>query len=104
MADFKVTASQLNTQAESLQDLNGRFKSAIEQLVTSETSLKSMWEGEANDAFHAAFTSDKAKMDEFYNLIIHILKDSIPLQRAMSRQREQTQKLQATEHIDNNQK
>ena len=43
MADFKVTASQLNTQAESLQDLNGRFKSAIEQLVTSETSLKSMW-------------------------------------------------------------
>lgn len=31
MADFKVTASQLNTQAESLQDLNGRFKSAIEQ-------------------------------------------------------------------------
>ena len=34
MADFKVTASQLNTQAESLQDLNGRFKSAIEQLVT----------------------------------------------------------------------
>lgn len=66
MADFKVTASQLNTQAESLQDLNGRFKSAIEQLVTSETSLKSMWEGEANDAF----TSDKAKMDEFYNLII----------------------------------
>ncbi len=61
MADFKVTASQLNTQAESLQDLNGRFKSAIEQLVTSETSLKSMWEGEANDAFHAAFTSDKAK-------------------------------------------
>ena len=27
MADFKVTASQLNTQAESLQDLNGRFKS-----------------------------------------------------------------------------
>lgn len=70
MADFKVTASQLNTQAESLQDLNGRFKSAIEQFVTSETSLKSMWEGEANDAFHAAFTSDKAKMDEFYNLII----------------------------------
>lgn len=79
MADFKVTASQLNTQAESLQDLNGRFKSAIEQLVTSETSLKSMWEGEANDAFHAAFTSDKAKMDEdmeqldTLNKLFHIL-------------------------------
>ena len=29
MADFKVTASQLNTQAESLQDLNGIFKSEI---------------------------------------------------------------------------
>lgn len=70
MADFKVTASQLNSQAQNLNDLNGRFKSAVEQLVSSETSLKSMWEGEANDAFHAAFTSDKAKMDEFYNLIV----------------------------------
>ena len=56
MADFKVTASQLNTQAESLQDLNGRFKSAIEQLVTSETSLKSMRSEEHTSELHSIAT------------------------------------------------
>ncbi len=70
MADFVVTAAQLNAQAENLNDLNGRFKSEIEQLVSSEMSLNSMWDGEANDAFHVAFTTDKGKMDEFYNLIL----------------------------------
>lgn len=70
MANFKVTSSVLTTQAGELSELNGRFKSMIEQLVTSEMSLNSMWEGEANDAFHNAFTTDKGKMDEFYNLII----------------------------------
>ena len=70
MSQFKVTASVLTSQASKLSDLNGRFKSAVEQLVTSENNLNSMWDGEANDAFHSAFTTDKAKMDEFYNLII----------------------------------
>ena len=28
-----------------------------------------MWEGEANDAFHNAFTRDKVQMDNFYNAI-----------------------------------
>ena len=28
-----------------------------------------MWDGEANDAFHTAFMTDKAKMDEFSRLI-----------------------------------
>lgn len=70
MSQFKVTASVLTSQASELSDLNGRFKSAVEQLVTSENNLNSMWDGEANDAFHTAFMSDKGKMDEFYNLII----------------------------------
>lgn len=70
MASFRVTSSQLRSQASELTNLNGNFKSAVEQLVSSEASLKSMWEGEANDAFHAAFTTDKGKMDEFHNLIV----------------------------------
>lgn len=70
MADFKVTVPQLNAQAENLNELNGRFKTAVEQLVSSETSLNSMWDGDANDAFHNAFITDKGKMDEFYNLIL----------------------------------
>lgn len=70
MADFKVTASVLNSQANELTELNGRFKTEVEQLVAAESSLNSMWDGEANDAFHNAFMVDKSKMDEFYNLII----------------------------------
>lgn len=73
MADFKVTTQVLRTQADELTELNGRFKSSVEKLVASEASLNSMWDGEANDAFHAAFATDKAKMDEFYNLILQYI-------------------------------
>ncbi len=70
MSQFRVTASVLNSQADQLTDLNGRFQSAVQQLVSCEASLNSMWDGEANDAFHNAFEVDKAKMEQFYNLII----------------------------------
>lgn len=73
MSQFKVTASVLTTQASHLTDLNGKFKTAVEQLVSSETNLKSMWTGEANDAFHNAFITDKSKMDQFYNLIVQYI-------------------------------
>ena len=73
MADFKVTTSVLRSQADELTGLNGRFKSSVEKLVSSEASLNSMWDGEANDAFHTAFTVDKGKMDEFYSLIMQYI-------------------------------
>ena len=73
MADFKVTTSVLRAQADELTDLNARFRSSVEKLVTSEASLNSMWDGEANDAFHAAFNTDKSKMDQFYNLIMQYI-------------------------------
>ena len=73
MSSFRVTTGTLTAGAEELTSLNGRFKSAVEQLASSELGLKSMWEGEANDAFHAAFMNDKGKMDEFYNLIIQYI-------------------------------
>ena len=69
MSQFKVTSSVLKSQSSELSDLNGRFKSAVEQLVTAEANLNSMWDGEANDAFHNAFMVDRGKMNEFYNLI-----------------------------------
>lgn len=70
MSQFKVTSSVLKTQSSELSDLNGRFKSAVEQLVSAEANLNSMWDGEANDAFHNAFMTDRGKMNEFYNLIV----------------------------------
>lgn len=69
MSQFRVTASELKSKADELTNLNTSFKSAVESLVNSETNLKTMWEGEANDAFHNAFNGDKSKMDEFAALI-----------------------------------
>ena len=51
MSDFQVTPSVLRSNADQLSELNAR------------------WDGEANDAFHGAFMTDKGKMDEFSHLI-----------------------------------
>ena len=69
MSQFRVTASELRSKSEELTNLNTSFKNAVENLVNSEGSLNTMWEGEAKDAFHNAFTGDKAKMDQFAALI-----------------------------------
>ncbi len=69
MSFFQVTAAELRKKAEQLKGLNSRFKTGTETLQTTEQALKSMWEGEANDAFHVAFTRDKGQMDQFHNVI-----------------------------------
>lgn len=69
MAAFQVTSRELKTKASELRDLNGQFKTQAGNLETQESSLVSMWEGEARNAFDTAFKNDKAQMDNFYNLI-----------------------------------
>ena len=64
-----VTASQLIAQAEALEALNTNFRSAVENLDATENTLRGMWEGEANNAFHTAFQNDKTQMGNFYNAI-----------------------------------
>ncbi|MBQ5399168.1 MAG: WXG100 family type VII secretion target [Ruminococcus sp.] len=66
---YKVTISMLTKQCEDLKTLNERLKQTIQKMENSEGALNNMWDGEANDAFHAAFNNDKVKMMEFYNLI-----------------------------------
>lgn len=69
MALIRVTASQVRNSAESLRGLNQQFNTQVQNLQTAEESLNGMWDGQANDAFHAAFLSDKEYMTQFYNLI-----------------------------------
>ena len=66
---ISVSASQIKSKAEELRQLNGQFKSQVGDLDGKEMSLKGMWEGEANNAFHAAFQSDKTQFEAFYQLI-----------------------------------
>lgn len=69
MALIRVTATQVRASANSLRELNQQFNNQVQNLQASEESLNGMWDGQANDAFHAAFTSDKEYMTQFYNLI-----------------------------------
>ncbi len=69
MAMLQVTASELRKQAETLRGLNTRFQSETGNLEAVEQSLKGMWEGQANSAFHGAFVKDKGQMDQFHAAI-----------------------------------
>ena len=69
MGLINVSAAQIKSKAGELRQLNGQFKSQVGDLDGKEMSLKGMWEGEANNAFHAAFQSDKTQFEAFYQLI-----------------------------------
>ena len=69
MGLIQVTSSELTRQADQLKQLNNNFKTLVSNLESTEQYLSSMWEGQANVAFHNAFVKDKAQMDNFYNLI-----------------------------------
>lgn len=69
MSFFQVTSGELRKKADSLRGLNSRFKSGVDNLISTEQALKTMWEGEANDTFHSVFVKDKDQMDIFHEVI-----------------------------------
>lgn len=69
MSEFRVTASQLRQKAQELSQLNSSLNTEISNLQQSESNVCSMWEGEAKNAFHTAFTQDKTGMDNFKQAI-----------------------------------
>lgn len=69
MALIRVTASQIRRTSEQLRNYNQSFDGQVKNLESSEGALNSMWDGQANDAFHTAFMNDKQYMNQFYQLI-----------------------------------
>ena len=65
MAQFMVTAAELRSKAEQLQQLNEQFKQLTSTLRDQENGLSGMWEGEARDTFRTAFQGSAGKMDDF---------------------------------------
>lgn len=65
MAQIMVTSSELRTAATTLRDYNTNFKNQVSNLESAEGTLRSQWQGAANDAFHTAFMNDKSFMDKF---------------------------------------
>lgn len=66
---FTVTPSELRRKKEDLVNKNGTLSNKISKLVELEAALNQQWDGEANDKFHAAFNTDKAKMEKFHTAI-----------------------------------
>jgi len=69
MGVIRVTATELRAKAEDLAGLNSNLKASVRDLEAYEQNLTSMWEGEANKAFHQAFHSDKSQMEQFGALV-----------------------------------
>ena len=69
MALIRVTAAQLRAKADELTGLNNNLKTSVSELEAYEQNLAGMWEGQAKDAFHNAFTRDKIQMTNFSTLI-----------------------------------
>lgn len=69
MGEILVTQSALTEKKNELTKRNNEFKKQVEELVAAENKLNGMWDGDANTAFHNAFTKDKGQMDNFHKEI-----------------------------------
>ena len=65
----RVVIQQLDSTAQELADLNVNFAQKVQELESTEAALQGMWEGEAREAFHTAFTSDIGQMMQFKALV-----------------------------------
>ncbi len=73
MAGFRVNTATLRSEAEKLKNLDEQFKNKITDLQQKENALSGMWEGQARDAFHNAFTQDYNQFINFYNGILQFV-------------------------------
>lgn len=70
MADIiEINISTLDGDIKSMQEEVAALEKEIEAAFNSVTELDAMWNGPANDAFNAAFLSDKTSMDEMCKTI-----------------------------------
>lgn len=79
MSEIQVTSATLRSKSEELNQLNEQFKQAVSTLTEEEGTLRSQYEGEASDAFHAAFTKDITQMNNFYNAIAQYVQKLIQI-------------------------
>lgn len=65
MAEIKVTLRELRSKADTLEQLNRRFRSEVEKMTGYEAELAKMWDGDAQKVFRTEFNKDKEKMERF---------------------------------------
>ena len=67
----KVTTNtvQMRKAASEIEELNRQFQSHIKELVSEKDELCTMWDGEAKQAFQAAFNKSIDTLESFYSTI-----------------------------------
>ena len=69
MSRFSLSFAAMRSGAQELQELNSRFCQSIKSIYEKQQQLSSMWQGDANTAFNAAFQHDAMQWDVFATLI-----------------------------------
>lgn len=96
MPEFRVTASQLRQKAQELTQLNNSLNTEINNLQQSESNVCSMWEGEAKNAFHNAFSQDKNGMLNFKQAIDQYVQALIQIAESYERAEAQNVQIATT--------
>lgn len=63
---IRVTTATLRAKADELRLLNAKFNTEVAGLNESEARLATMWEGDAQKAFHQQFQVDHEKFKVFF--------------------------------------
>ena len=65
MAEYKVTSSELRAKAAELNGYISQFSTELGNLVSTESTLATTYEGDAQRAFHNNFTTLHSEMETF---------------------------------------
>lgn len=69
MSKYQVNTQEMNNTIGVLAENNNEFRSRVQELVSLQQELASMWQGDANVAFNNAFTTDQGKWESFATLV-----------------------------------
>ncbi|MCR5688180.1 MAG: WXG100 family type VII secretion target [Lachnospiraceae bacterium] len=73
MSFYQVDSVRLRGKKDELTALLQKFRQEKDILCSKELSLRSMWEGAANDSFHEQFMRNAGQMDSFIEVISRYL-------------------------------
>ncbi len=66
---IQLTGKALDAKREELESYNGKLKNLIKDLDQAEQQLKSMWDGEAADAYNRTYMAQRPSFDNFSELV-----------------------------------
>lgn len=69
MSFYQISSSELRNRQGDLEMLLQKFRSEKDNLVSNESALSAMWDGEANTSFHNMFVRNIGQMEAFITLI-----------------------------------